>query len=196
MATRKQRIAILASGRGSNMEALLRSVRGGVLSDCCEVALVFSNRPESRALVRASALGFPVASLSSRGLAREDFDVRLLQVLEPLRVDYLVLAGFLRILSPAVIARYPRRIVNIHPADTRVHRGLHGYRWAFEQRLEQTAITVHLVDEGLDSGPILAQRTVDLRGVADEAEVERRGLEVEHVLYPEALAQLLRDVRG
>lgn len=195
MATRKQRIAILASGRGSNVEALLRSVRGGVLSDCCDVGVVFSNRPEARALVRASALGFPVASLSSRGLLREEFDARMLQVLEPLRLDYLVLAGFLRILSTAVIARFPGRIVNIHPADTRVHRGLHGYRWAFEQRLAQTTITVHLVDEGLDSGPILEQRAVDLRGAADEAEVERRGLEVEHLLYPEALARLFRDGR-
>ncbi len=96
----------------------------------------------------------------------------------------------MRILSPAVIERYRHRIINIHPADTRAYQGMHGYEWAFEQRLEQTTISVHLVDEGVDTGRILAQREVDLRGAATLAEVKARGLRVEHTLYSETL----RDV--
>jgi phosphoribosylglycinamide formyltransferase-1 len=192
MAARKQRIAVLLSGRGSNMEAILRSAREGVLADCAEVAVVVSNNPEAQGLVRARALGFAVACLDSRGKKRDAFDAALLELLEPHALDYVVLAGYMRILSPAVVRRYPGRIVNIHPADTRQHQGLHGYEWAFDRHLETTKITVHLVDEGLDTGRILAQRDVDLRGATSLDEVERRGLAVEHALYSEALAELFR----
>jgi len=193
MEARDPRIAILVSGRGSNLQALLGSARDGALSGCCEVAVVFANRADAPALSLAREACVPTACLPSQGRAREAFDAELLALLEPFRVGWLVLAGYLRILSPQVIRRYPRRIVNIHPADTRAHQGLHGYRWAFEQGLASTMITVHLVDEGLDTGAILEQRAVDLRGADSEEEVERRGLEVEHQLYGEALSRLLRD---
>ena len=192
MAARKQRIAILVSGRGSNMEAILRSAQDGVLADCAQVVLVFSNNPEAQALPRAAALGVATACIDSRGQKRDAFDAALLNLLEPHALDYLVLAGYMRILSPVVVRRYAGRIVNIHPADTRQHQGLHGYEWAFEKRLETTKVTVHLVDEGLDTGGILAQRSVDLRGATSLEEVERRGLAVEHRLYGEALAELFR----
>jgi len=187
MDNRKQRIAILISGRGGNMEAIVRNVREGSLRDCCEVLLVVSSRADAPGLGRASALGFPIASLDAKGAL---LDKKLLALLEPLRLDWLVLAGWMRILSPAVIRRYPERIVNIHPADTRAHQGLGGYRWAFERKLESTSVTVHLVDEGLDTGRILAQRSVDLRGAKSLADVEQRGLAVEHALYSEALRDL------
>jgi phosphoribosylglycinamide formyltransferase-1 len=190
MEAAKPRIAILISGRGSNMEAILRSTREGVLRERCQVALVFSNRAEALGLQRARELGFSTACLESSGLAREAFDSRLLALLEQHRLDFLVLAGYMRLLSPAVVRRYRGRIVNIHPADTARHQGLHGYRWAFENRLEKTYVTVHLVDEGLDTGEVLEKREVDLRGAMSEEEVERRGLEVEHRFYSEALAKL------
>jgi phosphoribosylglycinamide formyltransferase-1 len=186
----RPRVAILISGRGSNMEALLRAERGGVLAGRCQVALVFSNKPEAPGLEIARSFGVPTLCLESLGQEREAYDAQLLARLEPYALDWLVLAGYLRILSSAVIQRYLGRIVNIHPADTALHKGLHGYRWAFEHRLLATKITVHLVDEGLDTGRILEQREVDLRGAQSEEEVERRGLAVEHQLYPEALARL------
>ena len=93
----------------------------------------------------------------------------------------------MRILSPGVIERYRNRIINIHPADTRAYQGIHGYEWAFEQRLEWTKITVHLVDEGVDTGRILAQRDVDLRGASTLDDIKQRGLRVEHALYSEVL---------
>lgn len=186
----KQRIAMFISGRGSNMEAILKQARDGMLADCCEVALVFANTAEALGLRVAERYGVATAYIESRGKRRRDFDRQVLDLLEPLRLDYLVLAGYMRILSPIVIERYRNRIINIHPADTRVYQGIHGYEWAFEQRLPTTKITVHLVDEGVDSGRILAQRDVDLRGANSLEEVQQRGLRVEHALYSETL----RDV--
>ncbi len=188
---RKRRVAILLSGRGSNMVALLDQVQGGILADLCELVLVFSNNPDAPGLAKARARGVPVASERSRGTRRSVFDKAMLEILERSKPDWIVLAGYMRILTPQVIRRYPGRIVNIHPADTRQHQGLHGYEWAWEQRLDQTRITVHVVDEGLDTGPILAQREVDLRGAESLDEVERRGLAVEHGFYAEVLRELL-----
>ena len=96
----------------------------------------------------------------------------------------------MRILSPQVVRRYAGRVVNIHPADTAQHQGLHGYRWAWDKRLPSTAVTVHLVDEGLDTGPVLAKKTVDLRGARNLEEVEARGLAVEHRFYSQVLREL------
>ncbi|MDY0093285.1 MAG: formyltransferase family protein [Candidatus Vecturithrix sp.] len=186
----KQRIAIFISGRGSNMEAILKQAQNGILADCCEVVLVFANTREADGLQIARQFGAPTAIIASQGKKRTVFDQEVLALLEPLFLDYLVLAGYMRILSPAVIERYRHRIINIHPADTRAYQGMHGYEWAFEQRLERTTISVHLVDEGVDTGRILAQREVDLRGAATLAEVKARGLRVEHALYSETL----RDV--
>jgi phosphoribosylglycinamide formyltransferase-1 len=189
---RKQRLAILLSGRGSNMVALVHAVQGGVLRDLAEVAVVFSNKPDAPGLETAAALGCATASLSSQGRKRQEFDAEVVEVLRQYRPDYIVLAGYMRILSPTFIRAFAGRILNIHPADTHQHQGLHAYEWAFENQLVETKITVHVVDEGLDTGPVLAQHPVDLRGADTLAEVERRGLAVEHFLYADTLARLIR----
>ena len=186
----RRRIAILISGRGSNMAAILRNVQEGELGRVCEVALVFSNDPAAPGLEIARGHGVPIASLPSRGRDRREFDAEVVALLEPYHLDYLVLAGYMRLLSPVIIDRYRHRIVNIHPADSRAYQGIHGYQWAFEQGLETTLVTVHLVDEGMDTGPILAQAEVDLRGAESLEEVERRGLAVEHRFYSAVLADL------
>ena len=188
----KARLAILLSGRGSNMLALLEATRNGVLKGLAEVVVVFSNKPDAFGLEAAAALGCPVASLPSQGRKRETFDAEAAQLLQQYQPDLVVLAGYMRILSPAFIQPFTGRIVNIHPADTHQHQGLHAYEWAFENKLPETKITVHLVDEGLDTGPILTQQTVDLRGANTLAEVERRGLAVEHEVYARTLAELIQ----
>jgi len=190
-ATRKARLAILLSGRGSNMLALVKAVQSGVLKDLAEVAVVFSNKPDAPGLAAAAALGCPTATLSSQGRKRAEFDADAAALLKKYQPDFVVLAGYMRILSPAFIQPFAGRILNIHPADTHQHQGLHAYEWAFDNHLAETKITVHLVDEGLDTGPILAQRAVDLRGADTLAEVEQRGLAVEHELYAETLASLI-----
>ncbi|MCR5887457.1 phosphoribosylglycinamide formyltransferase [Hymenobacter sp. J193] len=192
---RKQRLAILLSGRGSNMVALVQAVQHGVLQNLAEVAVVFSNKPDAPGLETAAALGCPTASLSSQGRKRAEFDAEVVEVLQQYQPDYVILAGYMRILSPTFIRAFAGRILNIHPADTHQHQGLHAYEWAFENRLPETKITVHLVDEGLDTGPILAQHPVDLRGADTLAEVERRGLAVEHMLYADTLVALVTKDR-
>ncbi|MBC8083898.1 MAG: phosphoribosylglycinamide formyltransferase [Hymenobacter sp.] len=186
------RLAILLSGRGSNMVALVNAVQNGILQHLAEVAVVFSNKPDAPGLETAAALGCPTASLASRGQKRADYDAEVLRLLRARQPDLVVLAGYMRILSPEFIRAFAGRILNIHPADTHQHQGLHAYEWAFDNKLTETKITVHLVDEGLDTGPILAQQTVNLRGADTLSEVERRGLLVEHALYANTLAGLLR----
>ena len=185
------RLAILLSGRGSNMVALVEAVRHGVLRGVAEVAVVFSNHPDAPGLAVAAALGCPTASLAAQGKPRAAFDAEVAALLQTYQPDCLLLAGYMRILSPGFVRAFAGRIVNIHPADTHQHQGLHAYEWAFENHLPETKITVHLVDEGLDTGPILAQATVDLRGADTLAEVERRGLAVEHRFYAETIAEML-----
>ena len=188
---RAARLAILLSGRGSNMLALAEATRAGALRGLAEVAVVFSNDPAAPGLHAAAALNLPTASLPSKGRKREDFDQEVVGILQEYRPDYVVLAGYMRVLSPAFVRAFAGRIINIHPADTHQHQGLHAYEWAFDNHLTETKITVHLVDEGLDTGPVLAQRVVNLEGAPTLAEVQRRGLAVEHELYAETLRQLL-----
>ena len=190
---RPARLAILLSGRGSNMLALVEATETGVLQGLAEVAVVFSNQPDAFGLEAAAAVGCPVACLPSQGRKRELFDAEAAQLLQQYAPDFVVLAGYMRILSPAFIQPFAGRILNIHPADTHQHQGLHAYEWAFDNRLPETKITVHLVDEGLDTGPVLAQQAVDLRGADTLAEVERRGLAVEHELYARTLAELIQQ---
>jgi len=192
----KPRVAILISGRGSNMVALARSARDGILAGHCEIAAVISSRPAAPGLDMARAMGLETVALDAKAMGKEAYEDALLAALAKARADVVVLAGYMRILTPRVIAAYRGRILNIHPADTKLHQGLHGYDWAFENKLPATKITVHLVDEGLDTGTILAQREVDLRGADTLAEVERRGLAVEHELYAETLRDFLPEVRG
>jgi len=189
----KKRIAIFISGRGSNMEAIVRQVQDGILKDVCEIALVFSNKPQAKGLEIAKKFGLPVAAIPSKGKSREAFEREVLELLQPYRIDYVVLAGFMRILSPLFIRAYKNRIINIHPADTRLFQGVGGYEWAFENKLPSTKITVHFVDEGVDTGPIIAQREVDLRGADTLEEVERRGLAAEHEFYSQALRKVLTE---
>ena len=174
------------------MVALVKAVHQGVLQELAEVAVVFSNNPAAPGLETAAALDCPTASLSSQGRKRAEFDAEVVEVLNRYQPDYVVLAGYMRILSPTFIRAFQGRILNIHPADTHQHQGLHAYEWAFDNHLPETKITVHLVDEGLDTGPILAQHPVDLRGAETLAEVERRGLAVEHEVYAATLAELIK----
>ena len=187
-----KRIGILISGRGSNMKAIVHNTRDGILRGWCEVAVVLSNVPMAVGLSTARNLDVPTAVVDSKAKKRRVFEREMLAILEEYRIDYVVLAGFMRILSPQFIEHYRNRIINIHPADTNRFRGLGGYEWAYKQRLPTTKITVHCVDEGVDTGIVLAQRTVDLRGAETREEVERRGLAVEHTFYSEVLLQIMR----
>ncbi len=189
----KQKIAIFISGRGSNMKALLEACDTGILKDLAEVVLVFSNQPKAAGLETARAVGIPTKALPSKGKRREDFDSSVLELLQPYRPNYIILAGYMQILSPVLIEAYMGHIINIHPADTRVHQGLKAYEWALDEKLEMTHITVHYVDEGVDTGRIIAQYPVNLKGTTTLQEIQQRGLAVEHANYSRAIKLVLES---
>ena len=189
----KKRIAIFISGRGSNMEVIIKNTESGRLKDCCDIVLVFSNKKDARGLEIAKKHYIETACIESKGKNREDFDREVVKLLEPYQLDYIVLAGFMRILSPVFVRAYPKKIINIHPADTAQFKGIDAYKWAYEKGLKKTKITVHYVDEGVDTGPVIAQRDVDLTGAKTLAEVEKRGLKVEHNFYSEVLEDVFKS---
>lgn len=185
------RLAILISGRGSNMAAILRESREGILKGLCEVAVVVSNKCSAAGLETARHAGVPAICVPSEGKKRRAFEGELIETLEPYKPDYIILAGFMRILTPFFIHHYRNRILNIHPADTTQFQGIGGYEWAFEKGLKETKITVHLIDDGVDTGPVIAQKTVDLKGADTLEEVEKRGLAIERTFYSEVIRDIL-----
>ena len=186
-------IVIFISGRGTNMEAIIRNAQTGVLNDLCTVKGVLSNKPDAYGLVVAKELDIPVFVVESKGKSREMFEAEVLEQLNDLDFEYIVLAGFNRILSPFLIKKFENRIVNIHPADTKAFQGLHGYEWAFQNKLKETKITVHFVDQGVDTGDIIKQKDIDLNGLNTLDEIVQKGLSVENSFYSEALASLFME---
>lgn len=178
------------------MEAILRATQSGVLEGRCTVCGVLSNRADAVGIQRAQALGFSTRIVSSKGHNSATYGKKLLEALDEWSPNYLILAGFMRILSADVIAAYRGRIVNIHPADTAAYQGPDGYGWAAREKLTETTITVHLVDEGVDTGPVLHQETVSLLGARSKDEIVERGLHVEHALYSRCLARLFEKQGG
>lgn len=182
------RVAVLVSGEGTNLQALLDTVHGrrGI-----EVACVAASRSEARALERAARAGveravFAIAAHRDRA-AR---DRALADWLAERRVDLLVLAGWMEILGSDFIHRFERRIVNIHPSLLPAFRGVHAIEQALGYGVKVTGVTVHFVDEGVDSGPIILQEPLDLSYCRDVAEVEERLHEIEHRLLPHAVRLL------
>ena len=182
------RVAILASGRGTNAQALLDAMVSTDFPARC-VAVV-SNVVGAGVLARAAAAGVPALTVVSKGLAREAFEDALLDVVGPRGThpaDLVCLAGFMRVLTPRFLGAFPGRVLNVHPALLPAFPGAHGIRDALAHGVVQTGATVHLVDAGVDTGPILAQGSVPVLDGDDEATLGARVLALEHRIYPMAL---------
>lgn len=177
------------------MEAIARNTLAGSLQSLCEVAVVISNRRDAPGLDIAESLGIPVEYIESKGKSRKKFEEDLLICLASYSAEYIVLAGFMRILTGTFISHYPKKIINIHPADTVEHQGVDGYQWAFEQGLEETKITVHFVDEGIDTGEVIAKVALDLRGVETLEDTLQKGLQLENQIYSTVLEKLFSKSR-
>jgi phosphoribosylglycinamide formyltransferase-1 len=184
------RIGVLLSGRGSNFEALADSVGAGRIPDA-EIAIVISNREDAPGLARAAERGIPAKAIPSKGLPREAYDQIVVGELQGAGVDLVCLAGFMRLLSPHFVAAFPQRIVNIHPSLLPSFPGLEAQRQALEYGVKFSGCTVHLVDENLDAGPILAQSVVPVREDDTDETLSARILEEEHRLYTQAVHLLL-----
>jgi len=184
-----KKVGVLVSGRGSNLQALIDAARRGELGG--EVAVVVSNVEAAPGLDRARKAGIPAVFRDHRGKKREAYDAEIVDILRAHQVDLVCLAGFMRLLSPVFVRAFPGRIVNIHPALLPAFPGLDAQRQAWEHGAKVSGATVHLVDEGLDSGPIVAQAAVVVPSSDTEDTLAARILEAEHRLYPRAVRLLL-----
>ncbi len=184
-----KRLAILLSGRGSNFEAIAARIRAGALD--AEIAIVISNRPDARGLETARALGITAVSLPSKGVAREEYDTLLADEVERHAVDLVCLAGFMRLLSPRFVRRFPLRILNIHPSLLPAFPGLDAQHQAVEHGVKVSGCTVHFVDEYLDAGPIVKQAAVPVLDSDDSDSLSARILDEEHRIYGEAIGLIL-----
>ncbi|HSD66789.1 MAG TPA: phosphoribosylglycinamide formyltransferase [Vicinamibacteria bacterium] len=182
-------MGVLVSGRGSNLQALIDAARRDELGG--EVAVVVSNVEGAPALARAREAGIPAVFHDHRGKKREAFDAEVVEILRAHHVDLVCLAGFMRLLSPVFVRAFPGRILNIHPALLPAFPGLDAQRQAWEHGVKLSGATVHLVDEGLDSGPIVAQEAVAVSSGDTPEALAARILEAEHRLYPRAARLLL-----
>ena len=183
-------LAVFCSGRGSNLQALINATRRGRLR--ARIVVVVSDQPKAFALVRAARAGIPTVVIQRAGVpSRNVFDRRLIAALAPHRVRLICLAGFMRVLSPAFVRQFPRRILNIHPALLPAFPGAHAVRDALAWGAKVTGVTVHLVDEEVDHGPIVPQEAVAIRPGETESSLLARVHRVEHRLYPLAVQSLL-----
>ena len=189
------RVAVLISGRGSNMLAL-SEYRRRDKDRAYDIVLVASNVPEARGLVLAKRLGLKTWAMSHKDMDRREFDIRIDDKLREHGVELVALAGYMRLLSPEFVARWQGRILNVHPSLLPLHKGLDTHRRAILAGDEYAGCSVHLVTDDLDSGPVLAQAKVRILPRDDADSLAERVLEAEHRLYPLALEDYAWTLRG
>src|SRR5262245_7980522 len=179
-------LGVLASGRGSNLQAILDAIDAGRCP--ARVAAVVSDKKDAPALERARRAGIRAVHLDPPAYpGRSAFDGAVADLLDGHGVELVCLAGYMRVLSPGFVRRYPRRILNVHPALLPAFPGLHAQRQALEHGVKMAGATVHFVDEGVDTGPIVLQAAVPVLDGDTEASLAARILVEEHRLYPEAI---------
>ena len=185
----RARLVVLVSGAGSNLQALIDARQ-----DAYDIVGVISDRADVGGLKRASQAGIPTAIVDpSDHPSRAEWDHVLADTIDRLRPDWIVCAGFMRILGDSVLTAYPSRIINTHPALLPSFPGAHGVRDALEYGVRVTGCTVHLVDAGVDTGPILAQRAIDIREGEDEGTLHERIKVVERELLVDIVIRLCAD---
>ena len=184
-------LVILISGRGSNMENILKAVKKNKIP--IKPVLVISNKPDAKGLAIAQKLGIKTEVVESQGLkgGNWEYDSKLVSVLEKHKITpqncLICLAGFMRIMSPEFIRHYKGRIMNIHPAILPAFPGLHSQRQALEYGVKYSGCTVHFVDEGVDTGPIILQSVVKINDNDTEESISKKILKQEHKIYPKAV---------
>lgn len=185
-----KRIVILISGRGSNMEAIMRTAAADRWP--VQIAAVISNKPGAGGLEVARSAGIPIVVVNHRDYPdRAEFDAALAAVIEPYQPDLVVLAGFMRILTAGFVNHFAGKLINIHPSLLPSFPGLDTHQRAIDAGVKFHGATVHFVTDELDHGPIIAQAVVPVHEDDDEASLAARLLEQEHIIYPRAVRDLL-----
>ena len=184
------RLGILLSGRGSNFLAIANAIRLGILKDV-KIAIVLSNKADAAGLALAREMGLPALVIPSARKQRAEHDAEMIAELRASGVDLVCLAGYMRIISPEFIAAFPNRIMNVHPSLLPAFPGLDAQRQALEFGAKIAGCTVHFVDEAVDHGVIILQRTVPVEDGDTPETLSARILEQEHLAYPEAIARVV-----
>ena len=187
------RLGILLSGRGSNFLAIHRAIGDGRIPDA-EIAVVISNKAEAKGLDAARSLDLPAVAICQQGkgpAAREEHDTKMIAALTDYSVDLVCLAGYMRIISPAFVQAFPNRILNIHPSLLPAFPGLDAQQQALDYGVKVAGCTVHFVDEAVDHGVIVLQKTVLVQDEDTSETLSGKILEQEHRAYPEAIARVL-----
>ena len=180
-------IGVLVSGSGSNLQAIIDSIEAGVIKDSC-VKVVISNRREAYALERAKKHGIETVYLNGKEFAsRDEYDKKVVEILQERGIELVVLAGYLRWITPHFVESFKNRIVNIHPSLLASFKGLHGIEQAFEYGVKVTGVTVHFVDETEDGGAVILQEPVIIEENETLETLEEKIHKVEHKLYPKAI---------
>jgi phosphoribosylglycinamide formyltransferase-1 len=188
----KKVLGVLVSGRGSNLQAIVDAIGAGRLH--AKIGIVISDNPQAPALKRIAGFDIPTAVIErSRFSDKQQFEQAFIEELNLHHVDLVVLAGFMRILSPYFITAFQGRIMNIHPSLLPSFPGLHPQEQALQHGVKLSGCTVHFVDEGTDSGPIILQEAVPVLDTDNAEELAERILHVEHVLYPRAINLFCED---
>jgi len=191
---RVERIAVLLSGRGSNFLAIAEAASTGTIP--AEIVAVISNRPEAAGIARAREMGLHAVVADHRSYpSREAHEEAVISILESARAELVVLAGYKRLLSPRLVTRFRDRIVNIHPSLLPSFPGVDAQRQAVEHGVKISGCTVHLVEEGLDCGPIIVQRAAPVTDSDDAASLSAKILPLEHEAYVEAIRKLCGGYR-
>ena len=183
-------IGVLLSGRGSNFVAIADSINAGRIPDA-RIAVVISNRADAAGIATARQRGLTALVIPSKGKARADHDREVVAALKQHDADLVCLAGYMRLLSPWFVQQFPRQILNIHPSLLPAFPGLEAQEQAFAYGVKVSGCTVHFVDEELDHGPIIVQKTVEVLDTDDERTLAARILEQEHIAYTEAINVVL-----
>jgi len=185
-----KKIAILISGSGTNMHNLVRHMQAGKIQ--AEPVLVLSDRAEAGGIAHAKALGVPTAVVERKSFtSKPDFEAEVIRKIEASKADLICLAGYMKILSPEFVNRFWGRILNIHPSLLPAFPGAHGIRDAFEAKAKETGVTVHFVDTGVDTGPIILQKKLTIAENDNFESLEARVHALEYQTYPEALNKVL-----
>jgi phosphoribosylglycinamide formyltransferase-1 len=183
-------LGILLSGRGSNFLAIADAIAAGKIPNC-EIAVVISNIPDAPGLSAARARGLNAIAIPANGRKRAEHDAEIVATLQAHQVDLVCLAGYMRLLSPGFIQAFPQRILNIHPSLLPAFPGLDAQTKAFDYGVKVAGCTVHFVDEQLDHGVIILQKSIPVLATDDAHSLAERVLEQEHLAYAEAIARVL-----
>ena len=179
------KLAVFASGSGSDLQSIIDAVERGDLQ--MEISLLVCNNPGALAMERAKAHGISSILIDHRGRSRDEFEQEVRSELENRHIDLIALAGFMRILSPGFVSRWGGKMVNIHPALLPSFPGIHAHRDAIAYGVKVSGLTIHFVDEGVDHGPIIFQKSVEVLDGDTEEALGKRVLEQEHIWYPKVL---------